>query len=60
MVVGQEVWVLDIEQSDKSTPWTERSYFGFVQPDLSQGEDTVGDNWRGQTSEDVEIANKCR
>ena len=60
MVVGQEVWVLDIEQSDKSSPRTERSYFNFVQPSLSQGEDIVGDNWRGQTSEDVEITNEYR
>ena len=60
MVVGQEVWVLDIEQSDKPAPRTERSYFDFVQPDPSRGEGTAGDNWRGQTSKDVEIANECR
>ena len=60
MVVGQEVWVLDIEQSDRSAPRTERSYLDFVQSGFNQGENTVSDNWRGQTSEDVEIANECR
>lgn len=60
MVVGQEVWVLDIEQSDKSTPRTERSYFHLIQPGLTKGEDVAGNNRRGQASEDMEIANECR
>ena len=60
MVVGQEVRVLDIEQSDKSTPRVERNYLCFVKPDFGQGEDAASDDWRRQTSENVEIANKCR
>lgn len=59
MVVGQEVRVLDIEQSNQSTSRTERNYFDLVQPGFGEGEDVVGDNGWGQTSEDVENTNKC-